>query len=151
MKFENSCSIGAPCSALWNYLTDIPKVATCLPGVEEVHALQDGKYAGILSLKIGVIKLRMSGKISIERMDSEQRAATMSVEAADQRISGIVQGKLTMQLHEISPNETTLTVGSDVNLFGKIGEFGHAIIRKKADQMMGEFARNVAVGVGTGQ
>jgi len=146
MKFENSCVIAVPCAKLWDYLTDIPKVATCLPGVEEVNALEDGKYAGILSLKVGIIKLRMSGKITIDLMDKEHHTAAMSVQASDQRISGMIQGKMTMSLQELGPQETKLTVGTDLNLFGKIGEFGQPIIKKKADQMMGEFAKNVASG-----
>lgn len=149
MKFENSCVIPVPCSKLWDYLTDIPKVATCLPGVEEVNALEDGKYAGILSLKVGIIKLRMSGKIAIDVMDKEHHNAAMSVQASDQRISGMIQGKMTMSLQELGPQETKLTVGTDLNLFGKIGEFGQPIIKKKADQMMDEFAKNVASRVAT--
>ena len=148
MKFENICSIGAPCPAMWEFLTDIPKVAACLPGVEEVHALGEGKYGGVISLKIGVVKLRLSGKISIEVMDKEQRSAALSVEAVDQKISGMMQGRLTMKLDEQGPEQTRLTVGTDLNLFGKIGEFGQPIIKKKADQMMDTFANNLAARVG---
>ena len=148
MKFENTCSIGAPCPTIWDYLTDIPKVANCLPGVEEVHALKEGEYGGVMSLKVGPVKLRLSGKISIELMDQERHSATMSVEASDQKINGMVRGKLTMRLDEQGPEQTQLTVGTDINLFGKIGEFGQPIIKKKADQMMDEFANNLATNVG---
>jgi carbon monoxide dehydrogenase subunit G len=65
------------------------------------------------------------------------------VEATDQRVSGLVQGTLTMKLDGLSAGETTLTVSTDVNLFGKIGEFGGPIIKKKADEMMKDFASNV--------
>ena len=71
----------------------------------------------------------------------------MSAQAADQRISGLIQARLTMNLQELSSEETRLTVETDVNLFGKIGEFGHAMIKKKADQMMAEFAGQVAARV----
>jgi carbon monoxide dehydrogenase subunit G len=149
MKFENICSIGAPCPTIWDYVTDIPKVAQCLPGVEEVRALEEGKYGGALSLKVGAVKLRLAGKISIERMDQEKHAATMSFEAADQKISGMVRGSLTLQLDGQGPAQTKLTVGTDLNLFGKIGEFGRAVIKKKADQMMEQFARNLATSIGS--
>jgi len=147
MKFDNSCVIAAPRSALWEFLTDIPRVASCLPGVEEVNALSENEYSGTLSFKVGIVKLKMSGKISIEVMDKEIHSATMSVKASDHRISGLIQGKMTMSLEDISELETRLNVGTDLNLFGKIGEFGQPIIRKKADQMMGEFAANVAKNV----
>ena len=148
MTFENICSIGVPCPTLWDYLTDIPKVATCLPGVEEVNAPEEGKYTGVITVKVGAVKLRLSGKITVELMDKETRSAIMAVEAVDQKISGMVRGKLTLRLDEQGPTQTKLTVGSDINLFGKIGEFGQPIIRKKADQMMDEFANNLAANVG---
>ena len=148
MKFENNCIIPVPQSKLWAFLTDIPKVATCLPGVEEVHAVDEKNYSGTLSVKVGIIKLRMSGKILIEQMDAASHTAIMAVQASDQRISGMVQGRMTMSLHEVSPQETRLKVGTDLNLMGKIGEFGQSIVKKKADQMMDEFARNLAAGAG---
>ena len=148
MKFQNNCVIGAPSQKLWDYLTVIPNVAMCLPGVEQVNALEDGKFVGIVALKVGMVKLRLTGNITIEFMDGERQAASMRVEAADQRISGMIQGRLTMSLEKLAPEETRLVVDTDLNLFGKIGEFGQPMIKKKADQMMAEFSSNVAQRVG---
>jgi carbon monoxide dehydrogenase subunit G len=48
-----------------------------------------------------------------------------------------------MMLKELGPNETELLVETDVNILGKIGEFGQPIIRKKADSMLKEFVENI--------
>ncbi len=48
-----------------------------------------------------------------------------------------------MELKEIGPKETELIVETDVNILGKIGEFGQPIIRKKADTMLQEFVGNI--------
>jgi hypothetical protein len=148
LKFQNECVIPVPSRKLWDFLTDIPSVARCLPGVEEVKPMEEGKYAGTIMLKMGVVKLRLAGNITIEVMDAEHYVATMGVQAADERISGLIQGKLSMTLQELGPNETKLVAETDVNLFGKIGEFGQPLIKKKADQMMNEFASTVAQTVG---
>jgi len=57
--------------------------------------------------------------------------------------AGAVNGKTTMSLKEISANQTELVVETDVNILGKIGEFGQPIIRKKADSMLKEFVENI--------
>jgi len=150
LKFLNQCVLGAPSEKLWGFLTDIPSVARCLPGVEEVSAVEDGKYIGVIAIKVGMIKLRLSGRITIELMDHERRIASMRVEGADQKISGMIQGTMTMYLETLAPQVTRLNVESDVNLFGKIGEFGQPMIKKKADRMITEFASNVAGMVGAG-
>ncbi|MBI3934377.1 MAG: hypothetical protein HY316_06765 [Acidobacteria bacterium] len=140
----------APSQKLWGFLTDIPSVARCLPGVEEVNAVEDGKYIGVITVKVGVVKLRLAGKITIEQMDHDRHVASMRVEAADQKISGMIRGTMSMNLESLAPEETNLHVETDVNLFGKIGEFGQPMIKKKADQMMTIFASNVADMVGVG-
>jgi uncharacterized protein len=148
LKFQNQCVIRVPSRKLWDFLTDIPSVARCLPGVEEVTSAENGKYVGTIALKMGVVKLRLKGNITVEVMDAERYVAAMGVSAADERISGLIQGKLSMNLQELGPTETKLIADTDVNLFGKIGEFGQPLIKKKADQMMNEFAANVAQTVG---
>jgi carbon monoxide dehydrogenase subunit G len=57
--------------------------------------------------------------------------------------AGAVNGKTTMSLNEINANLTELVVETDVNILGKIGEFGQPIIRKKADSMLKEFVENI--------
>jgi carbon monoxide dehydrogenase subunit G len=151
VKFQNSCVIGAPSEKLWAFLTAIPEVAGCMPGVEEVKAVEEGKYVGIVTVKVGMVKLRLNGTIAIEFMDAERQTASMRVEAADQRISGMIQGKLTMSLAKLAPAETKLVVDTDLNLFGKIGEFGQPLIKRKADQMMAEFSANVVQKVAGGR
>ncbi|MHB8619667.1 MAG: SRPBCC family protein [Chloroflexota bacterium] len=37
----------------------------------------------------------------------------------------------------------TLEISTQATVAGKLGEFGQPVIRKKADQMMAEFSRNV--------
>jgi carbon monoxide dehydrogenase subunit G len=50
---------------------------------------------------------------------------------------------MTMSLRELSPTETELTVDTDANIGGRLGEFGGAVIKKKADQTMEQFAQNI--------
>jgi hypothetical protein len=39
-------------------------------------------------------------------------------------------------------------VQTDLNLLGKIGEFGHGLIKKKGDQMMADFEAAIVSKVG---
>ena len=57
--------------------------------------------------------------------------------------AGAVNGKTSMQLREMSANQTEMEMETDVSILGKIGEFGQPIIRKKADDMLSEFVENI--------
>jgi len=69
--------------------------------------------------------------------------AALRAEAKDRMAAGAVNGKTSMTLKELGANETELLVETDVNILGKIGEFGQPIIRKKADAMLKEFVENI--------
>jgi carbon monoxide dehydrogenase subunit G len=123
VKFTQTAQIPVAREPLWNFLMDVPKVAKSLPGVESVSKIDDTTYEGALTVRVGPIKL--------------------NPEAKDRMAAGAVNGKTTMNLKEIGASETELMVETDVNILGKIGEFGQPIIRKKADSMLKEFVENI--------
>jgi carbon monoxide dehydrogenase subunit G len=143
MKFSQRAIIPAAREPLWQFLMDVPKVAQSLPGVESVTQIDDTTYQGTLKVRVGPISLNLQGKIILEERDKEHWRATLRAEANDRVAAGAVKGKTSMELKEIGPQETELAVESDVNILGRIGEFGQPIIRKKADQMLQQFVENI--------
>ena len=143
MKFSQSATVPAGREPLWQLLMDIPRVATCLPGVEAVEQVDGDTYQGTLKVRVGPISLSLQGKIVLEEKNHDAWRAELRAEAEDRRVAGAMRGKSTMELKELSADETELTVETDVNILGKIGEFGQPIIRKKADQMLTKFIDNI--------
>ena len=143
MKFSQTAQIPVAREPLWNFLMDVPKVAKSLPGVESVSKIDDTTYQGVLTVRVGPIKLNLQGKIILEEQNKAAWRAALRAEAKDRMAAGAVNGKTTMNLKEISANLTELVVETDVNILGKIGEFGQPIIRKKADSMLKEFVDNI--------
>ena len=143
MKFSQSAQIPVAREPLWEFLMDVPKVAQSLPGVESVSKIDDTTYQGALKVRVGPIALNLLGKIIVEEQDKENWRASLRAEANDRRAAGAVKGKTTMTLKDLGAGQTELVVETDVNILGKIGEFGQPIIRKKADNMLKEFVENI--------
>jgi uncharacterized protein len=143
LKFSQNAQIPVAREPLWEFLMDVPKVAQSLPGVESVSKIDDTTYEGALKVRVGPIALNLLGKIIVEEQDKENWRATLRAEANDRRAAGAVKGKTTMMLKALDSNQTELVVETDVNILGKIGEFGQPIIRKKADSMLKEFVENI--------
>lgn len=143
MKFTQRAVIPVAREPLWDFLMDVPKVARSLPGVETVSRIDDTTYQGTLKVRVGPISLNLQGKIVVEQLDRSSWRAALRAEASDRMVAGAVKGKTSMELKELNPKETELLVETDVNILGKIGEFGQPIIRKKADQMLQEFVGNI--------
>ena len=143
MKFNQSAQIPVGREPLWDFLMDVPKVAKSLPGVESISKIDDTTYEGALKVRVGPISLNLQGKIIVEEQDRENWRATLRAEAKDRMAAGAVSGKTLMMLKELGANESELVVETDVNILGKIGEFGQPIIRKKADSLLKEFVENI--------
>jgi carbon monoxide dehydrogenase subunit G len=82
--------------------------------------------------------------VTLAERDRHAWRARMDVEATDRRIRGAVSAKATMRLTPRDDGSTDLDIHADASILGKLGQFGQAVLRKKADQVMAEFASNLA-------
>jgi carbon monoxide dehydrogenase subunit G len=156
MTFTQTCVIAANRSRVWLFLLDVENVARCLPGVEQLKRLAEDTYEGTLKLKIGPITLALKGVLKVESRDNERYSGVMRADAKDSRLGGGVRARLGMDLLEKSEQETQMDVTLEAHVLGKIGEFGQPMMKKKADAMLADFARQVSAklasepgGVGT--
>jgi uncharacterized protein len=144
MILDQKVVIPAPIDRVWDFVMDVPAVAGCVPGVESVDQHGEDEYIGALKVRVGPIAVRLEGKVTVVERNADEKRAQMNVEAADRRIKGAVNAKSTMQLHEVDDRNTELSVHTDAAVMGKLGEFGQAIMRRKADQIIKEFAQNMS-------
>jgi uncharacterized protein len=147
VEFVNSARIPAPRARVWAFLMDIEAVGRCVPGVDRVQQVDDNTYRGAMRIKVGPIGLRLEGDLVLEDQDEAVGVARMRARAADRKVSGGVNARMTIQVIEVSPSETELVVTTDATVLGKLGEFGQPLMRKKGDSIMAEFAGNVATQV----
>jgi carbon monoxide dehydrogenase subunit G len=144
MTFTQACTITASREAVWDFLMDMENIAHCLPGVEDVRAVDAETYDGTLRIKMGPIALALQGTIYVEARDRAQWHGAMRAEAKDRKLGGGVRARLGMELVEKSAAETEMRVTLEAHVLGKIGEFGQPVMRKKADAMLQDFARQVS-------
>ncbi len=142
MTFTQECVIPVERERLWDFLMEVPKVGRCVPGVETIEAVDASAYKGSLKVQVGPIRLSLQGTITVEEQDRSAWRARMRAEANDRRLGGGIRARLSLTL---APGEggTRLRIETDLAVLGKIGEFGQPVIKKKADTLLEEFARNL--------
>jgi len=141
--FDQSVDIPAPAMTVWEFLMDIPAVSTCVPGVESFEAIDEDTYAGVLRISVGPIGAKLHGRVVVTERDSNNLRLRLQVSAADKRIASTVSADATMTLVPRDERETRLQIHTEVSILGKLGSFGQTVIRRKADQLMDEFAQNL--------
>ena len=148
MLLEHRITIPASADRVWAFMMDIPAVSRCVPGLDDVARIDDQTYSGLMSVRVGPIAVKLDGRVVLAERDDAGRRARMDLRAADKRINGAVNARMRMQLSNAGANdETEVDIQTDANVMGKLGEFGQAVIRKKADQIVQEFATNLSAAV----
>jgi len=142
LTFTQECVIPVERERLWDFLMDVPNVGRCVPGVETIEAVDGNAYKGGLKVQVGPIRLWLEGTLIIEEGDRNAWRARMRAEANDRRLGGGIRARLSLTL---APAEagTRVQIDTDLAVLGKIGEFGQPLIKRKADALLAEFARNL--------
>ena len=88
-------------------------------------------------------------------VDQDREAGTwrLKAQADDRRIGGGVASTVETVISEQAPGQTQMRVGADVQFSGRLGQLGQPLIKKKADDMVQEFAeglKRAVSGVGAG-
>ncbi|MBI2881580.1 MAG: SRPBCC family protein [Candidatus Tectomicrobia bacterium] len=142
MQIQNTIVVDAPIQKIWDFLLDASKVAKCVPGVENVQTVDENNYVVDIVAKVGFIKAKFKVKLKI----AERKAPTYLRSEGSGDESGMTSSlKTVTELHlkELGPKQTEVASKTDVNVFGKLGTFGHSVIKGKADKMWEEFGSNL--------
>lgn len=150
MILDQKVTIQAPVDTVWDFVNDMSKVSKCVPGVESFEQVDDSTYLGALKVRVGPIGVTLNGKVIVTERDRENLRSRMDVQAAEKRLNSAVSAHATLTAVPRGDNETELQIHTESSILGKLGEFGQAVMRKKADQIVQEFARNMAKAINAG-
>jgi uncharacterized protein len=145
---DHRITVPAPPEQVWAFMMDVPAVSQCVPGVDGVARIDDQTYVGVMRVRVGPIQVRLDGRVIVAERDEVAQQARMDLQAADKRVNGAVNAKMRLKLSAAdNGRQTDVEIRTDANVMGKLGEFGQAVIRKKADQIVQEFAANLSAAV----
>jgi carbon monoxide dehydrogenase subunit G len=141
MQIKDSFIINAPQEKVWDMLFDIPRLSQCVPGVESVEVVDENTYRGKLVMRVGPVKTEFSGTVRLTEvvppqmiagtLEGDDRASASSVKAAfSGRLTPVVAG-----------TEAAFVV--DLNLRGRLAQFGGPVISATAKKLTAEFAKNL--------
>lgn len=139
MQFEKEVEISAPRQKVWDFIWDVDRFIACVPGCKEAKTLEPGKrYAATMVEKVGPFRVEFPTTIEVlEREELTRIKAQAS--GADNKIGSRLKILLDVNLRE-QGDKTVLGFVAGVDILGKLAALGHGIIKRKADQVLDEFA-----------
>ena len=144
MKVEIVSVVPASREATWALVMDIPRAASCIPGLKDITPDGEARYQATLQAKVGPMGMNLSGVITVLSQDAESGEAHFLVEANDRRVGGGVKTNMSMKVTAKSPTETELEIVADTTFMGRLGELGQPLIRRKAGNTLEDFSKNLS-------
>ena len=142
MEINNSFEVKAPIDVAWATLTDLARIAPCLPGAT-LTSVEGDIYKGHVTVKVGPIVAKFGGQaIFQERNDTEHRAV-LKGEGRDSTGKGNASAIITAQLEIVDVNTTRCTVTTDLTITGKIAQFGRGALADVSDKLLKQFVINL--------
>lgn len=138
---ENAFTVAASPEDTYALMTDVERVAPCIPGATIEGRRDDGSYAANVGLKMGPMHLTYKGEVRIVEQDDATRTAKMLAKATEAKGQGTAQAELTMRVEPADDGGSHVSVSSDLLVTGRVAQMGRGIMVDVAGKMIGEMAK----------
>jgi hypothetical protein len=143
LEIVKTFEVDAAPDAVWSFLTDLPRVARCLPGAAIGDKLDEKTSSGTMTIKVGPVSSTYRGKVVFERLDPAARTAEIVATGQDVRGKGGADLKLTSSLKALPGGKTEVTAVSLVNVTGMLAQMGRGMIQDVSDEMFQIFSERM--------
>ena len=146
MRIEQQLTIAAPVERIWDFLMDIPAMSQCVPGLENVEQTGENTFTARVTQKIGPVAAHFDCQITILSVDKASYSSSAQVKGRDVKVLSGMKALMSMNL---APRDdgVLFTVVTDVEISGKIAQYGHGIVRQRANALLEAFGQCITTHV----
>lgn len=149
MELVNEFRVDAPVDRAWRLLTDLERVAPCLPGAT-LTDVSDEAYRGTVRIKVGPVTVRYRGVARFEQLDTDSHVAILVAEGREAQGQGRFRAVLRAEL-TADGGSTLVRLTTDLDISGRVAQFGRGVICDVSDAILGQFALSLAALVSEGR
>jgi uncharacterized protein len=148
MELSDEILIPATRAVVYAALNDTETLKKCIPGCEELERVGEDDLVAKVVLKIGPVKARFSGKVTLDRSEAPE-AFSLKGEGSG-GVAGFAKGGARVTLEDLGA-ETMLRYEATADVGGKIAQLGNRLMvgtaRKLAAAFFTKFAETLGVEV----
>ena len=131
-----------PAADAWKILTDLERLAPCLPGAQ-LTEIEGDIYRGQVKIKVGPILAQFKGQASFVSRDDANFLASLKAEGRDTGGKGNASATITARLEPVSASSAKCTVDTQLNISGKVAQFGRGALADVSDKLLLQFVDNL--------
>lgn len=143
MILSHDFTVAAPANEAWGLLTDLERVAPCLPGAA-ITGHEGDEFYGTVKIKVGPIGANFKGTAQFVERDDSAYAAVILMTGKDTNGSASVRANLRAHLEPVDGSTTRVLLETDLDLKGRMAQFGRGAIADVSHRILGQFTDNLA-------
>ena len=143
VEISKTFSIRASINDVWDFMTDIKSVSTCIPGAQYNESLEDNEHSVMLTVKVGPIKSSYRSKVAIKSLDKSNYTMEIEGSGTDTKGKGGANMEMTGKLIDNGDGTIGVTGDSIVTIQGMLAQFGSRMIEDVSNQLFVQFTENL--------
>jgi carbon monoxide dehydrogenase subunit G len=141
MRLTNTVPVKAAPDAVFTLISDVPRVASCMPGAA-LEGRDGDAWRGTVKVKVGPITAAYAGTVRFLEVDADKRVLRVHASGADTHGSGDAEAEVILEVVP-DPAGAQLRLATDLVIRGKIAQFGKGAIATVSDRILQQFAQNL--------
>lgn len=139
MELTNDFSVSVPVDEAWAVLTDLERIAPCMPGAE-LQEIEGDEYRGVVKVKVGPITAQYKGTARFQELDDANHKAVIRAEGRDSRGQGNASATISATLTQ-EGSSTQVSVVTDLTVTGKVAQFGRGVMADVSAKLLDQFVQ----------
>jgi carbon-monoxide dehydrogenase small subunit len=123
-SIEQRLTVGFPTDVVWDRLSDIREVSTCLPGAE-ITELDGDRIRGKMNVTLGPMKIAFNGDGNV-MLDAEKRIGRLSGGGRDAGSGSTAEGEVEWRVLPGEASDSLIQVSLSWRLSGRLAQFNRA-------------------------
>ena len=137
MELTNDFRVGVPVETAWEVLTDVERIAPCMPGAQ-LQEVEGDEYRGVVKVKVGPVTAQYKGAARFVERDEAARKLVLRAEGRETRGQGNANATITAQLTP-DGDGTAVSVVTDLTVTGRVAQFGRGVMADVSSKLLGQF------------
>lgn len=148
MELTNEFTVEVPVEEAWAILTDVERIAPCMPGAQ-LQEVEGDEYRGVVKVKVGPVTAEYRGKATFVERDETAHRAVLRAEGRESRGQGNANATITAVLEAVG-GSTKVSVGTDLTITGRVAQFGRGVLADVSNKLLGQFVDSLEATVLSG-
>lgn len=143
MLLKNEFEIETGVDQAWELLTDLARVMPCMPGAA-LEGVDGENFLGSVKIKVGPIGAHFRGTAHFAQKDDAMHSAVIAASGKDPKGQAAASAQIHARLEAVSSTRTRVLIDTDLDISGRMAQFGRGAIADVSNRLIGQFVANIS-------